>query len=87
MTTFKYRVTIRTDDLAVLCAIRGLVHCSQKEGPVNTSWGGTGEQHWRDANHQVTFKFSRQQYRASFLADAARLLPSQWSKVSEDDDG
>lgn len=85
MPTFRYRVTIRTDDLAVLCAIRGLVHCCQKEGPVNTAWGGTGEKEWRDANHQVTFKFSRQQYRGTFLKEAGRLLPSLWSKVSEHD--
>jgi hypothetical protein len=51
------------------------------------SWGGTGEADWRAANHSVTFRFSRSEYRSAFLEKAARLLPSCWSKVSEDDGG
>ena len=85
MPTFRYRITVRTDDIAILCALRGLVHCSQKQGPVNTSWGGTGEKEWRNANHQVTFKFTRPEYRESFKREAKRLLLSGWSVLSEDD--
>lgn len=86
LVTYRHTVTVRTDDLAVLLALRGLVHYCQREGSdKNKAWAGTGEREWRDADHQVTFKFSRPDYRATFMEEVNRLLPSLWSKVSEHD--
>ncbi len=86
MIAYNYSLTVRTDDLAVLHALRGLVHYCQREGSdKNKAWAGTGEKEWREANYQATFKFSRPDYRATFLREADRLLPSRWSKVSEHD--
>jgi hypothetical protein len=84
-TWFRYRVTVHTDDAAVLHAVRGLVHYCQKEGLINIAWGGTGEKNWQKDNHQVTFKFTRPEYRARFLEEAKRIIPAGWSKVSEQD--
>jgi hypothetical protein len=83
MVAFNYRVTVHTDDIDVLFALRGLAHGSQKKGTVNASWGGTGEAEWRAANQKVTFKFSDPRYRVAFLDKGNRLLPSLWTKVSE----
>jgi hypothetical protein len=87
MLDFRYRIAVRTDDVAVLHCLRGLVHLCQKRGSINTGWGGTGQSDWRAANHEVTFKFTDPDFRAQFVREAERLFPSSlWSNVAEWDE-
>jgi len=78
----KFSVTIHTDDLAVVNCLRALSKFSQKTGNNNIPWGGTKDKDWERDWHQVTFRFSSEEYRERFLSELKRLLPGQlWDEV------
>jgi hypothetical protein len=78
----KFSVTIHTDDLAVVNCLRALSKFSQKTGNNNIPWGGTKDKDWERDWHQVTFRFSSEEYRERFLSELKRLLPEQlWDEV------
>lgn len=84
--TYKFSVTIRSDDLAVVNCLRSLSEFSQKSGNNRIPWGGTKDADWKRDGRSVTFRFTTPEYRAGFLAEAKRLLPtSLWSVVSQSD--
>jgi hypothetical protein len=84
--TYKFSVTIHSDDLAIVNCLRSLSQFSQKTGNNRISWGGTKDIDWRRDKHTVTFRFTTPDYRLGFLTEANRLLPpSLWKMVSESD--
>jgi len=83
---YKFSITVRSDDLPTVYALRGLADYSQTSGNKRIAWGGTTDESWRRNSHQVTFRFSTTAYRANFEKEAARLLPSAlWSIVVMND--
>ncbi len=82
----KFSVTVHTDDLAIVGCLRALSKFSQKTGNNQIPWGGTKDDDWKRAGHQVTFRFSTVQYRDGFLAELKRLLPSALWKVTATND-
>jgi hypothetical protein len=72
--SYKFSVTIHTDDHAIVGCLRALAKFSQKEGSNNIPWGGTKDKDWVRDGHRVTFRFSATHYRAGFLAQVKRLL-------------
>lgn len=83
---YKFSVTIKSDDLAVVNCLRALSQFSQQTGNNRIPWGGTKNQDWERDDHTVTFRFSSREYRAGFLREACRLLPqSLWSVASQSD--
>ena len=84
--TYKFSVTVRSDDLAVVNCLRALSEFSQKSGNNRIPWGGTKDTDWKRDGHSVTFRFTTPEYRAGFLAEAKRLLPAAlWSVVAQSD--
>lgn len=84
--TYRYSVTIRSRDLAVVNCLRALSQYSQATGNNRIPWGGTKDEDWKRDNHSVTFRFTTPDYRAGFLAEAKRLLPEGlWSVTAESD--
>jgi hypothetical protein len=84
---YKYSVTIKTDDLAVLHCLRALSAHAQLTGNSRIPWGGTKKGDWKRDNHHATFHFSKPEYRESFIEEASRLLPKDlWEKVGWSDD-
>lgn len=84
--TYKFSVTVRSDDLAVVNCLRALSEFSQKSGNNRIPWGGTKDADWKRDGHSVTFRFTTPEYRAGFLAEAKRLLPlALWSVVAQSD--
>jgi hypothetical protein len=83
----RFSITIRTDDLALVGCLQALSQFAQKSGNNRIPWGGTKDSDWQRDGHQVTFRFSADQYREGFLAEARRLLPtSLWEIVGQRDD-
>lgn len=83
---YKFSVTIRSKDLAVVNCLRALsAHC-QRTGNSRIPWGGTTEVNWRRNEHCVTFRFDRPDYRAIFVQESKRLLPQDlWSVTTQSD--
>ena len=83
---FKFSVTMRAADLAVVSGLRALSEHCQQTGNKRIPWRGTGEDDWRRSGGRVTFRFTTQQYRADFIAEAKRmLLGTTWSVVDQSD--
>jgi hypothetical protein len=51
---YRFSVTSRTDDLAVVGCLRALADFSQKSGNKRIAWGGTTDAYWRRNGHSVT---------------------------------
>src|SRR5581483_11878150 len=82
---YKYSVTIHSDDLALVCAMRGLsLHC-QETGNARIAWGGTKRGDWQRDGHKVTFHFNSTRYRDNFISEATRLFPTGWEKTVQSD--
>jgi hypothetical protein len=82
----RFSITFHTDDLAVVGCLRALAKFCQKTGNNNIPWGGTKDQNWQRAGHNVTFRFSSAEYRDLLRAEADRLLPSSlWKIVGKSD--
>lgn len=83
---YKFSVTMKSDDLALVNCLRALSAHSQRTGNTRIPWGGTKEEDWRRDGHCVTFHFNRKDYRSSFMGEVSRLLPGNlWSVVNQSD--
>lgn len=83
---YRFSVTVWCDDLPVLFCLRGLSMFSQQAGNVYTPWKGTGRDAWKHNSQQVTFRFTRPDYRERFLKEATRILPSSsWREKARSD--
>jgi hypothetical protein len=83
---FRFSITVTTDDLAVVYALRALSDFSQATGNSRITWGGTKDDDWMSAGKQVTFRFSKSNYRDNFVATANRLLLSgSWRETARND--
>jgi len=81
-----FSITVYTDDLAILYCLRALADYSQKTGNTRITWGGTKKEDWERDGRSVTFRFSKPAYRAKFVNEADRVLPtSSWRKIKESD--
>lgn len=82
---FKFSVTVRSDDLAVVYCLRAVADFSQKTENKRISWGGTKDEDWKRDDSCVTFRFTPD-YRTGFLVEAKRLLPNAlWSVLRHSD--
>ncbi|GIE96358.1 hypothetical protein [Paractinoplanes rishiriensis] len=77
----KFSATVMTADVAVLHMLRALCQHCESGKYKQIAWGGTGEGDWRKNGNEVTFRFTRQADRDSFLREAQRLLPGLWHLV------
>jgi len=78
---FRFSVSCRTDDAAVLHCLRGLCHFAERDQRKNIAWGHTGEREWELNGGIVTFHFTGQDYRETFIREGSRLLPGLWKEV------
>ena len=84
---YKFSVTIRSHDLAVVGCLRALSQYSQKTGNIRIPSGGTKDADWRRDHHCVTFHFSTTEYRQAFVLEANRLLlEGSWEVTGMRDD-
>jgi len=59
---------------------------AQTTGNNMIPWGNTKNKCWKMNQHQVTFHFSTDEYRRSFIREAQRLLPTElWVIVNQKD--
>lgn len=84
--SYKFSVTIRTDDKALVYCLRALSKFSQQSGNNNIPWGGTKDAQWKKDDNHVTFRFSSPEYRTIFEEEIKRLMPcARWTVVSRSD--
>ncbi len=85
---FHFNVTCHTHDEAVLHCLRALAAYAQKKGNKYKTWGGSGKKEWERDGHQVTFRFTKREYRDAFEQETQRLLPKDcWGVASRSDAG
>jgi len=82
---FKYSITCKTDDIAVLHCLRALCQFAEKHRKPQIGWGGTGESDWRSKKGQFTLRFTSPIYREFFVKEAHRILNGYWSVVDTND--
>ena len=83
---YRYSVTIRTDDHALLGCFRALSQHCQHSGNVRIPSGGTKDEDWERDDHRVTFRFTRPRYRQDFVEQANRIFPHElWQEVGRSD--
>ncbi|HZF02555.1 MAG TPA: hypothetical protein VE344_11765 [Methylomirabilota bacterium] len=79
-----FSVTIQSDDLGLICAMRGLAWHCQIDGNKQISWGNIKEKDWAAAGRKATFHFSRQNYRDNFVREAQILFrDGLWSVANQ----
>ena len=84
---YKFSVTIQSDDIALVHCLRALADFSQKDGNQRIAWEGRGEDDWKLAGEQATFRFTTPDFRGGFLREAGRLLALlPWRIISQSDD-
>ena len=84
--TYRFSVTIRSNDLAVVNCLRSLSQYSQKSGNNRIPWGGTTDANWKQHSNSVTFRFTSSAYREGFIAEAKHLLPvGLWTAIDQND--
>ena len=81
-----FSATYWTDDLAVVYCLRAISQFSQKTGNARIPWGGTKKEDWIRDGCKVTFRFSQQSYRDTFVEEVSRLLPSVHYKLTGQSD-
>ncbi len=83
---YKFSITVKSDDLAVVNCLRALSQFSQQSGNNRIPWGGTKSKDWKRDDHTVTFRFTSPEYRSIFVAEGHRLLPEAlWIVVRKND--
>jgi hypothetical protein len=80
----RFSVTVMTSDVAVLHVLQALCQYCESGKYKQIAWGGTGEGDWRRNDGEVTFRFTREVDRDSFLSEAQRLVPGRWHLVKTD---
>lgn len=83
---YKYSVTCRTEDLAVLHCLRALCQFAERHKAPQIGWGGTGVKEWQANSFNFKLRFTSPEYRTTFLEEANRLLPMRWELIATDDD-
>lgn len=82
---YKYSITCKTDDLAVLHCLRSLCQYSEQTSCAQIGWGGTGEKEWRNNRNVVSFRFTSPKYRDFFVKEATRILKDLWEPLRTND--
>ena len=80
--SYRFTVTLHTDDLAVVYCLRALADLCQETGNTRITWGGTRKVDWERSGNRVTFRFTNAEYRANLLSEARRLLGEEnWTVI------
>lgn len=82
---YHYSITCHTDDKAVMYCLRSLTHFSEHSSQKNIGWGGTTDDAWEHAGHQITLRFTSPIYRDVFRKKATELLGGRWKEVRASD--
>jgi hypothetical protein len=83
---FKFSVTIHSDDIYIVAALRGLAWQCQETVSRQISWANTSREDWKRDGNQVTFHFTSDSYRSQFLKQARLLLTSGWEEKKQSND-
>ena len=76
--SFHFSVTIHSNNMALIAAMRGLAWWCQPEICRQTSVYGTTEPEWKRDGNKVTFHFTSESNRRAFIEESKKLFPANW---------
>jgi hypothetical protein len=82
---FHFSVTIRTEELFMVSAMRGLACQCQPQINRQIAVAGAGNDKWKHNQGEATFFFTSTDNRAEFLSEATMLFSTGWEKIRHDD--
>jgi hypothetical protein len=82
---FHFSITVQSDDLFVVSALRGLACQCQPQINRRIAVAGASNDEWKRNQGEVTFYFTSTSNRAEFLKEATLLFATGWEKRSRDD--
>jgi hypothetical protein len=78
---YRYKITVETSDVSVLKCLCTLSKIAQKTGNAAITCPKTNFIQWENNDHKITFRFTDNIYRSTFLTEATRILPSDLWKI------
>jgi hypothetical protein len=82
---FHFSVTIKTEELFMLAALRGLACQCQPQINRHIAASEARNDKWKRNQGKATFYFTSTSNRAEFLREAALLFASGWEKIGRED--
>ncbi len=83
---FRFSLTVRTDDLALVHCLRALCHYCEASSHKAAGTAGAKQSDWDDGGHRVVFRFSTHGCRTMFHEQLERLFPRDlWKIVAQND--
>jgi hypothetical protein len=82
---FHFSVTIQSDELFMVSALRGLARQCQPQINRQMAVAEASNDKWKRDQGEVTFYFTSPSNRAEFLREATLLFATGWEKMSRDD--
>jgi len=82
---FHFSVTIQSDELFMVSALRGLARQCQPQINRRMAVAEASNDTWRRHQGEVTFYFTSTSNRAEFLREATLLFATGWENMSRDD--
>jgi hypothetical protein len=81
---FKFSVTIQSENLFMVSAMRGLAMCCQSEINRQIAVAGASNGHWKANEGRATFYFTSPSNRTMFLKEVSILFGTGWGKIQQD---
>ena len=82
---YHYSATCSTHDKTVLHCLRAIAQCVEGAEFPQIGWGGTTAAAWKKNNGQFTIRFTAPSYRATYIAEANKLLDKHWTLITTND--
>jgi len=82
---FRFSITCKTGDDAVLHCLRGLCQWSEEHSKPQIGWGGTTASSWKASGGRLTLRFTEAKFRDRFVLKANELLAGRWTIISTSD--
>ena len=80
---FRFSVTVLSDDLPVIAAMCGLAWFCQPEICRQTAVFRTTEDDWKRDSHHVTFHYTSEGNRQSFITESKRSFLGSWEITNQ----
>lgn len=85
LSRYRYSLTCRTEDEAVLYCLRALWRYAEEETTI-LHLQADDRTGWRARDGELVLRFSSEQRRGDFLGEATRLLAGHWWRLAMSDD-
>lgn len=82
---FRFSVTCETKDSPVLHCLRALCQWAEEHPKPQIGWGGTTKKRWDVDHGKFRLRFTKPEYRQSFIKKAEELFSGRWTMIATND--